>query len=75
MRREEGKDVAVDKLYPWPPEERRLSEASEAVLELVAQVFPPLRTDRTMSEQVAAIARLIGEGTINAAVAEHVELS
>jgi histidine ammonia-lyase len=59
--------VDVRKLYPWRPEERRMSQAGEAVLAEIQHIFPVVTEDRVMSEQITTLAKRILDGTINRA--------
>jgi histidine ammonia-lyase len=57
-------DVHIHKLYAWKPEERLLSPASERVLERIQSVFPAVKADRILSDDISKIASLVLSGQI-----------
>ncbi|MEE8247635.1 MAG: aromatic amino acid ammonia-lyase [Alphaproteobacteria bacterium] len=63
-----GDAKAIKEWHPLSPEERRLSDVSEAVLEVVGRHFPVVEADRPLAPDLARLATAVLDGEIVAAV-------
>ncbi len=52
----------VRERYTWPPDARVLSPVCEAVVEAIHRVFPPVKRDRYMSEELRTLAAEVLDG-------------
>ena len=66
-----GDGAARREWHAVAPEERRLSEVSEAVLDAVGRHFPVVIEDRPLGPDLARLGQAILEGEIVAAVEAH----
>jgi histidine ammonia-lyase len=50
--------------YQWSPEQRRLNQVGEAVLQKIYEVFPKVMSDRCMADQIQELAECVLQGNI-----------
>jgi len=62
------------KRYKLLPENRRLNQLGERVLKKIYEVFPPVKRDRYMADELQALARLVFDGEILRAAEQSVKL-
>lgn len=50
--------------YYWTPDQRRLNSKGEAVLEEIMKIFPVVKEDRYMAEELQDLGRLVASGAL-----------
>jgi len=62
------------KRYKLLPEHRRLNQLGERVLKKIYEVFPPVKRDRYMADELQALAKLVFDGEILRAAEQSAKL-
>ncbi len=68
-------DINIKEKYPIKPEQRKLNQLGEDVLEQMSQIFPPVIEDRILADQLQALSDAISQGQIVDIVSNHVSLA
>lgn len=66
-------DIQLKEEYPIPPSSRRLNRMGETILKKVSKLFPPVKKDRVMSDQLQRLADFINDGNIVKTASDFVD--
>jgi histidine ammonia-lyase len=57
-------DITLKEKYPWSAEDRKLNPVGEAILNDIKKVFPVVKKDRYMAEEIKSLSELVLKGEI-----------